>query len=245
MTIVNPTVGSIGVKIILNVESSVAAATVLKILYRKPDGAIGEWTAVKETDNTHISYTTTTIADLDVAGEWLFWSYIEMPGFSGPGELASLTVGEEPDDTAVTLTAGTNTWATLEEADAYFRTRIGASTLWDAAFKPAALISAFNYLYYISGYSFPTTVTQAMKIAQFEMALFLLQHQVDMDARAGLQAQGVIQADIVGETYDKDARGGVVLPAIIKGLLVDYETENGAGTNFFATDVTRDDEADV
>jgi hypothetical protein len=241
MTVVRPTVGSIGVKIILNTESSIAAATLTEILYRKPDGTIGTWTAVKEVDNTHISFTTTTVNDLDVAGEWLLWSYIEMPGWSGPGELAEFIVGDAPETEELELTVGTNTWATLAEAELYFKGRIGASTFWSTAFKPAALISAFNYLYYSGYYDFPTTPTQAMKIAQCEMALFLLQHQADMDARMGLQAQGVIQSGIVQETYSKDAVGQIPIPALVSNLLEEHET----GSPLLAADVTRDDEEDA
>jgi hypothetical protein len=62
-----------------------------------------------------------------------------------------------------------------------------------------------------------------------------------MDARAGLQAQGVTQAGIVGETYDKDARGVIAIPAIVQNILASCET----GSNLFAANVERDDDEDA
>jgi hypothetical protein len=47
------------------------------------------------------------------------------------------------------------------------------SSLWSECFKPAALISAFNYLFYSGLYDLPTDPDPVMKIAQCETALFL------------------------------------------------------------------------
>jgi hypothetical protein len=58
-----------------------------------------------------------------------------------------------------------------------------------------------------------------------------------MDARKGLQAQGVVQAQIVGETYDKGAAGELSIPANVRGMLFAYES----GSPLLQADVTRDD----
>jgi len=139
------------------------------------------------------------------------------------------------------LAAGTNTWATGQEAEDYFATRFGVGTNWSAltdANKIAALISAYRQLVNLDDYDFPSTIDQEMKDAQCEMALFLIIHQADMDARMGLQAQGVTQAGIVQESYDKDAAGRLAVPAIVRNMLSEYESESP----LLAADVERDDD---
>jgi len=235
--------GVIGAKITVNVTSDITGGTVFKIYYRKPDGTTGFWTAGKETNNTSISYTTTLATDLDQVGIWILQSWVEVGGWKGYGEVTEeLEVGENTSTELITLTPGTNTWATLAEAETYFRTRLGASVYWNAtAEKPAALVSAFNTLYYSGLFTFPATATQAVKNAQCEMALFLLQHLSDMDARAGLIAQGVSEAGIVQEKYKDDAGTEIAIPPIVRTLLADCETSGG----FFATDLERNDDEDV
>lgn len=235
--------GDIGVKITVDTVIDVSSATVKKIFYRKPDGTSGYWTGTLEADNTHLSFTTTVLTDLDVVGMWTCQSYVEMPGFSGFGEVTlEVIVRATPAAISDTLTPGTNTWATMAEAEAYFRTRLGSSAFWNyTAEKAAAIVTAYKYLVNSGIYDFPDEIDQVMKDAQCEMALFLLQHISDMDARKGLQAQGVTQAQIVGETYNADAAGTAAIPANVKNMLSDYES----GSPLLAADVERDDEEDV
>ena len=235
--------GDIGTKLVVDVSINISTATVKKIFYRKPYGASGYWTGTLEADNESLSFTTTVATDLDEVGTWTLQAYVEMPGWKGFGDVTTeLVIYATPAAVADTLTPGTNTWATTAEAEAYFRTRLGASAVWNEdADKAAALVTAYKYLVNSGLWSFPDTAVQAMKDAQCEMALFLLKHMADMDARHGLQAQGVTQSQIVGETYSADAAGQIAVPAGIKGMLADYE----AGSPLLATDVTRVDEEDV
>jgi hypothetical protein len=129
------------------------------------------------------------------------------------------------------IVVGTNSWISLEDAEDYMATRIGAGVVWNtAAEKEAALITAYKQLMGCDKYSLPVAATQTLEEAQCEMALFLLQHQEDMDARKGLQAQGVIQAGMVEETYDKDKVGVMPVPPQVDNLLKDYRTESPIGS---------------
>lgn len=145
------------------------------------------------------------------------------------------------------IVVGTNSWTTLAYAETYFTTRLNADLFWSAtvsdAKKEAALITAYDFINGCGDYSIaPDCSDVAVKKAQCEMAFFLLQHGADMDARKGIQAQGVERADIVGETYDLAMAGSVPLPPIVKRLLKDSVVE---GAGFGATDITRDDTEDV
>ena len=123
---------------------------------------------------------------------------------------------------------GVNTWVTLATANTYFNSRLGASPeYWTngAADNAPALITAYRWL--VAGkYTFPTTATQPMKDAQCEMALFLLQHQPDLDIRMGLQAQGVIAAGVVKEKYKNDNHVELPIPPIVQQLLESYDSES-------------------
>jgi len=231
--------GVIGAKLIVDVTGDISSGTVFKIYYRKPDGTTGSWTATKESNNTSISYTTTLASDLDQVGKWTLQSYSEVGGWKGYGEVTQeLEVNENSSIETITLTSGTNTWATIAEAEIYFRTRLGASTFWNnSADKPAALVTAYKYLINCGLFYFPDTATEVMKDAQCEMALFLLQHMADMDARKGLQAQGVTQAGIVQESYDKDKAGEMAIPAIVSNMLEEHET----GSPLYQADAKRHD----
>lgn len=234
--------GDIGAKIIVTVTENISLATVKTIKYKKPDGTVGSWTAVAESGNLAISYTTTAITDLDQAGTWILQAYIEMPGWSGHGDVSvELEIGDNQSVETGAITVGTNSWVTLAEAEAYFRTRLGSSGYWNGtANKVAALVTAFKQLLRCGMFNIAATDTaQAIKDAQCEMALFLLIHQEDMDSRAGLQAQGVTKAGIVQEEYSGNA---LMVPANVLGLLQDL---NVSGAPLYATDLTRDDAEDV
>jgi len=87
--------GAIGVKIILDVEIDISAATLRTIKYRKPSGVISSWTGTPEADNRSISYTTTVATDLDESGTWKLQAYVETPSWSLNGAIAKLNI-EEP-----------------------------------------------------------------------------------------------------------------------------------------------------
>lgn len=145
------------------------------------------------------------------------------------------------------ITVGTNSWISVTDATTYYATRLNADKYWPASLtdaqKDAALITAFRMLMDCGLFSLSASDTSdAVKRAQMEMALFLLQHGEDIDARKGLQAQGVTQAGIVSETYDLDKAGVFPIPPIVRQLLKDSVIE---GAGFGACDVTRDDTEDV
>lgn len=141
----------------------------------------------------------------------------------------------------MTVTPGTNSWVTVEEANLYFADRLASADYWNTnTLKEAALITAYKFLVNSGRWDFPTTASQNMKDAQCEMALFLLIHLADMDRRKGLQAQGVIAANLVGESYKQDMLSDFPIPPIVEGLLADAETDTVWG----AEDVTRDESED-
>ena len=63
------------VQIILSVGVDIAAATVMRIKYRRPDGYSSYWTATAS-GTTAITYTTDA-DDLAQAGEWQLQAYVE------------------------------------------------------------------------------------------------------------------------------------------------------------------------
>jgi len=127
---------------------------------------------------------------------------------------------------AVTITVGTNSWVTEVEANTYFEARIKAGDYWTdgASNNIPALITAYKWLN-AGKFTFPTTAAQTMKDAQCEMAMFLLQHQPDLDLRMGLQVQGVIAAGVVKERYKDDNYVEMPVPPIVQELLADYDTD--------------------
>ncbi|GAH06227.1 unnamed protein product, partial [marine sediment metagenome] len=92
--------GDIGTKIELNAEIDISLATSLIIRYKKPDGSIGEWTAILS--GTEKAYYNTLAEDLDVVGVWQVQLSIVMSEWTGDGEKAtplifiSVTVSTSP-----------------------------------------------------------------------------------------------------------------------------------------------------
>ena len=125
--------------------------------------------------------------------------------------------------------AGTTTptdvygFVTLSEAATYFDTRIGASTYWATGVdKEGALQTAYNDLIDCGLFDFTLDSgednPQEWLDAQCEQALFLLQTSTGLDARMNLQAQGVTQANVVGETY-RTPKGGIpIAPRALQAL---------------------------
>ena len=124
------------------------------------------------------------------------------------------------------ILVGTNSWLTEADANTYMGNRLDANNYWEdgAHDNPRALITAYNWLN-AGGYGLPTVATQNMKDAQCEMAIFLLQHQPDLDLRMGLQVQGVIAAGVVKERYKDDNSVELPIPPIVAKLLEEYSTD--------------------
>jgi hypothetical protein len=77
--------GDVGVEFAWDVGEDVSAATVHKLKYQKPTGAVGEFAAT--VSGTMLRYTTTLATELDVAGSWGMQAYIEMPGWKGHSDV--------------------------------------------------------------------------------------------------------------------------------------------------------------
>lgn len=142
------------------------------------------------------------------------------------------------------ISVGTNSWATLAEAETYFLGRLNARHYWNAdAEKEPALITAYKQIINSGIFSgFPTTTSQLMKDAQCEQALFLLAAGDDLETRQSLQAQGVKQAGLVKETYDGSAKEGVIIAPVVLEMLDSYLTYGPGG---FAVELERDEDEDL
>lgn len=125
-----------------------------------------------------------------------------------------------------------STWVTTAEADAYFVTRAGIGTLWsqhdDAPeVKTALLVTAQQAIDLSDDYTWPDDdeITQRMKDAVCEQVVFMLLDP-DLELRAALQAQGVIEAGIAKEKYREAPPGGIVLAPRVKVLLKSLINDN-------------------
>lgn len=141
----------------------------------------------------------------------------------------------------------------LTQADDYFSTERLISTCWDGLVssgdtkKTAALIMAYNRLYYGGEFDLPTfaeaTAAQLVILvkAQCEMAYYLCVHISDEDRRKGLNVQGVIKAGIVKESYHEDWLERIPIPPIVWGMLAAYKTKKA----MYAVTIKRDEDEDV
>lgn len=83
--------GDVGTEFILNCGVDITAATVMKVIARKPvTGQRVEWTAVLE-GTTSIKYTTLA-GDISAAGIMQVQAYIETPTWKGYGNKVNVTV---------------------------------------------------------------------------------------------------------------------------------------------------------
>ncbi len=101
------------------------------------------------------------------------------------------------------LAIGTNSWLSVDDANTYFATRLGASAFWNsAADKDAALVTAYYDLATSRNLNLPSAATVMMKNAQCEQAFFRLAHEGGVIRRMGLRVQGVTKSDAAGERYN-------------------------------------------
>ena len=122
-------------------------------------------------------------------------------------------------------------FVTLDEADAFFETRLGSED-WFASGtdKVAALHTAYRDLSSSNLFLLPTSSEDpATKYAQLEQALFLVQQGSAIDARAGIQAQHVKQSSVVQEAYEPPAGfSGPPLSVRAVGWLRNYQRTGSA-----------------
>ena len=83
-------VGDVGTEISLDCGVDVSTATVRNIVVRKQNGGKLTWGAVA--DGTNAVKHVTILGDLDAPGSWKLQAYVEMPGWKGFGEVATLVV---------------------------------------------------------------------------------------------------------------------------------------------------------
>jgi len=141
-------------------------------------------------------------------------------------------------------------WCTLAEAVAYFANERYVTTHWDDIatddLKNKILNMAYNRVYYHPGVSVPAagseTAAQLVKliVIQSELAYYFALHLADEDRRKGIQAQGVVEAGIVKEKYDKDMLDKLPFPPIVEDLLVEFATGG-----FYAVGIERDEDDDI
>ena len=140
-------------------------------------------------------------------------------------------------------------WATITDADIYFSKRMGESlTVWPTlsdTIKQACLTTSYTRIYYSNRWNIPANPTpvqlEKLQIAQIETAWYCYIHIDDEDRRMGLQAQNVIEADIVGETYKRGEFTKVPFPDLVEGILEDFDTL----TTFSATEIGRDENKSI
>lgn len=137
----------------------------------------------------------------------------------------------------------------MNDADAYFTLERLDTDAWDdlgsgTGLKDKAITQAYNRLYYDPRWELPTyaeaSATDLVRLrkANGEMAVYLVIHLSDEDRRKGIQAQGVTQADIVGETYAESMLMEVPVPPAVIALLSPWSTEQ----HFGAINLVRDED---
>lgn len=132
----------------------------------------------------------------------------------------------------------------LTEANEYYATRSGATTLWPGlsdAEKTAALTTAYNRIRFSRQVSIPASPTAAQTVdlvyAQEEYALHFIVLGEGGIRREAVQGQGVKSAGIIKETYlDPEKSPG--LPANIMEILDGFKTQKP----FYSVELYRDED---
>jgi len=80
------------VKILIDTDIDLSGFDEIKILYRKPDGSIGEWeAAVCPDDDTYIQYQC-NISTLDMSGTWKLQAFVSNDNEQYHGKWTDLIV---------------------------------------------------------------------------------------------------------------------------------------------------------
>ena len=91
---VNIYIGQTLTPIRLDLEKDVSSASVKEILYEKPNGVKGKWTATLMSGSTEIIEYVPSVTDLDVVGVWKIQSHVVLSGYHGYGNVVSLRIHE-------------------------------------------------------------------------------------------------------------------------------------------------------
>jgi hypothetical protein len=141
-------------------------------------------------------------------------------------------------------------WIALADANTYFSTRRLESANWDALTaatggkdeKSAVLYQAYDRIRRSKEFTIPASPTAAelllLKDAQCELAYYLATHGADEDNRKGLQAQGVVTAGVVHESYAEAHLNKSAFPPIVYDILNSMKNN----TPFYAVDIDRDED---
>lgn len=143
-------------------------------------------------------------------------------------------------------------FANLASSKAHFLiNRPPINTPWelltDDAIKTRMITYSYNRLYFSPQWTLPTYAgatpaqLEILQLALMEMAIYVATHLAGEDRRKGLQAQGVVQAGIVKEAYDKDFLDKLPIPATVIDLLTPFSNVQ----EFYAMNIDRNEEADV
>lgn len=79
-------------RIELDLLTDLSTSTVQNILYKKPDGTEGTWTA--DIEYTKLYYQSVA-GDIDQAGKWLLQAYVELPFWTGKSETVFMIISED------------------------------------------------------------------------------------------------------------------------------------------------------
>lgn len=124
---------------------------------------------------------------------------------------------------AVTIIPGTNSWATLAEADEYFEAKYSASAIWAGLteeVRKQLLISAANWIQQQRIFSISySSVSEKVKQAQFEAAWYLYNFGAEDEKRRALSGQGVKAFDLLNWS---ETLSGYDFPKFLQDILDDF-----------------------
>lgn len=125
-----------------------------------------------------------------------------------------------------TITVGTNSWVTLDEANTYLDEKFGASA-WASLTnntKEQCLITAYRWINRLSNYSISSSTTK-LKYAQIELAWYVYTYYDSHLKHEALIAQGVEEFDI--SKFSETSTGKITIPDTVKDLLDEYDIGSG------------------
>jgi len=118
----------------------------------------------------------------------------------------------------------------ITSGSTYFTTERLRDSFWTGlatnALKERAIINAYNRLYYGNEFVLPTYAEASadqlvvLRKVNCEMAYYIAQHLTDEDRRKNIQAQGVIRAGIVKETYLEEMMKNTPVPPFVRDMLI-------------------------
>jgi hypothetical protein len=134
----------------------------------------------------------------------------------------------------MSLVVGTNSWASVAEADTYLTDRINTTEWFQTAptgspgevSKESLLVSAFYWLTGSPELELSATLTDtSVKNAQTEAAFFLLEHYDELNERRAAMYTGVDSWKLSKKSENYDINQ-LQIPSYILGMLRDYAIMN-------------------